>query len=77
MTDLTEQLQAAIREPELTISLERNLFGGQPLVRLTKPGATSRSKPINLVPVIVGDTETQPHSAIVRMLADMLEKAGR
>lgn len=78
MNDLTAQLEAAILEPDLIISLERNIWGGQPFIRLSKPGATPRSKPVQvLTHVIVGDEQTQPHSALLAMLAEMLKQAGR
>lgn len=76
--DLTPQLWAAIREPNLIIELDRNLFGeGQVLLRLMKPGASTRSKPVQLVPVIIGEPWKQKHSDLLRIIADMLEKSGR
>lgn len=75
---LTKRFRAAAREPDLIIQLDRSLFGGQPLLRLMKPGATARSKSIELVPVIVGGSDGQEtHSAMLRMLADLLEEEGR
>lgn len=82
MTDenerLTHRLHEAVKEPQLCIELDTNLFGGQPLMRLTKPGETARSKRVDLLGrAIVGDVETQRHSAILRIVADMLEEVGR
>lgn len=75
---LIEQLRTALKEPVFNVELSTNLFGGQPLIHLTKPGATPRSKPVKILShVIVGDKVDQPHSALLRIIADMLEEDGR
>lgn len=74
--ELTGRFHAALKEPELILRLDRNLFGGQALIHLEKPGVTVRSKPIALTPVIVGDPG-QLHSEMLGHLASALEQAGR
>lgn len=72
---LTDRYYAALREPLLEIHLDRNhLFGHQPLIRLMKPGATARSKPVQLLPVLVG-VDGQTHADMLRHLAEAIEQA--
>lgn len=74
--DLTAKFKAALREDTLLIELTRNLFGGQALIRLSKPGPSSRSKPVQLVPVIVADEGVKP-SEHLRRIADAMQMEGR
>lgn len=72
--ELTARYMDALREPTLQITLSRNLFGGQNLITLAKPSPTPRSKPVQLVPIIVGD-KGQTHADMLRHLANALEQA--
>jgi hypothetical protein len=55
----------------LIIELDRNLFGGEALMRIKKAGATPRSKPVDILgAVLVGDS----HPEMLRSLAGALEK---
>jgi hypothetical protein len=55
----------------LIIELDCNLFGGLKLMRLKKPGATARSKPIDILGfVVVGES----HPDLLRSLADAIER---
>lgn len=74
---LTEKMHRVMKdEPDLVFSLEVNLFGGRPFIRVSKPGATPRSKLVDLLPVILGD-ESMKHSDILEMLVHVLREAGR
>lgn len=72
--DLTEKFIETLRNPHVAFELDRNLFGGVPLVHLTIPGATARSKRLRPLPVIVAD-EGETHADMLRRLADALETA--
>lgn len=67
--DLTEKLRQALRTPNVSFELDRNLFGGQALLRITVPGKTPRSKRVQPVPLIVGE-EGQTHADLLRHLAN-------
>ena len=82
---LMDQLRAALNEEvvllELGNTFSLNLADGQadwrPTVRLFKPGKTARSKPIATAPLLVGDLDTQPMSAMLHVLADLLAEERR
>ncbi len=74
--ELTDRIEAAVLTPNVSFELDRNLFGGNPIVRITTPGATPRAKRIQPVPVIVGDPG-QTHADLLRQIADVWEQAAR
>lgn len=74
--DYTAAFLAALRVHELQIHLTWTVFPHRNAVGLYGPGATPRSKPVRLVPLIVGD-EGKSHADILRLLAEAMEGAGR
>lgn len=74
MSDLNDKFHETLRHPNVGFVLDRNLFGGQALVRITVPGKTPRSKRIEPLPVIVG-AEGETHADMLRRLADALDQA--
>ena len=61
----------------LAIDMEVNVGRMQPFVRLSKPGRTPRSKPVLLMPLLLGDGETQKASDMLRIIADIMAEEGR
>lgn len=74
--ELMDRIRAAVRTPDLILRLDRNIFGGRALVHLLRPGATPRSRPVPLCPVLVGD-EGQSHSDLLAMVAQLMQEEGR
>jgi hypothetical protein len=70
-------LRQNIRDlPELIFRLECNLWTGELFVRISKPGQTARSKPIDIAPAIFGVPGSK-HSEILQILVDILKEEGR
>lgn len=77
MTLQYQRLEDAIvaNPGRLILDLDRNLFGGQALLKVMKPGQTERSKPVDILgAVIVGD-EGQTHADLLEMFAGALRRA--
>lgn len=51
----TEAFYAALQRHDLIIELAAGMFSGRKGIRLLVPGATPRSKPVQVGPAIVGD----------------------
>lgn len=70
---LTDRFLAAIHTRDLIIQTTETILPHRPAVRLLEPGPTPRSKPRQLVPLIIAD-EGQALADLLRMLAQALEQ---
>lgn len=77
--ELTARFEAAMREPELILTVESAWSLGDGMVtavRFAKPGATSRSKPVELCPMLVGKRD-EPAADLLEQIAALMRQAGR
>lgn len=75
--ELTRNMRRVLRDTsELTFKLCVTLWGPGSCIEVTKPGATDRSKPIRLLPLIFG-AEGDKHSDVLQLLVDVLREEGR
>lgn len=76
--ELTQKMRGVLRdEPRLILMCDINIWNSQPFIKVCKPGATERSKPVTLLPAMFGASNAGRLSDVLQILVDVMREEGR